>query len=304
MKYIKTYEIFGFKSKKSKSQKTWQEKFDDIYKTYLKNKDKEEIPFKERIMAEVKETQFSISKNFKNLVFYGETGYNHNWEVLDFELDPKSKKGVYKITPKIYEEYKKKVQEVSDWLDDRSEKEFNKSKSSISKDGSINMEFNELDLAIEELNYKVKEGLKLGKEYEFEMSYHLWSSISKNDLVIETRKLKIDDIEIGFSGNRFWAKLFTKCPFGEKAEMWIEDDTSHEYYDFEKNNWPYNKDKIIRMSLVEKEMTRAQKREFEKNRKYPYAFSFDVSPSEWKSMELIKDVTSILKELNNSIKNK
>ena len=29
-----------------------------------------------------------------------------------------------------------------------------------------------------------------------------------------------------------------------------------------------------------------------------------LSPSEWKSMELIKNITLILKELNNSIKNK
>lgn len=68
---------------------------------------------------------------------------------------------------------------------------------------------------------------------------------------------------------------------------------------------PYSdhKDKIIRMSSIKKEMTRAQEREEQKNRKYPYAFSYDVTPCKWNSMELIKEITSLLKEMNNSLKN-
>jgi hypothetical protein len=307
MRYLKTYELFGFGSKKSK---TWQQKFDDIYNFYLKNKNNDNISAMDLPHADVKENDLSISQGLDNhLVFYGDTGKNHNWELVDFSeadyYNPKSDKGVYKITPEIYEEYKKKVQEISDWLDKRSEDKFGKSNSSISDDG-LNLDFNEGDLALEEISDKIKQELKLiGKEYEFEISYHLWTSNSTNKLVVERRKFKIDDLQIGFGGGRFWCQLFTKDPFGKKAEIWLEDDSSHEYFDFDENKWPYSdhKDEIIIMSSIKKEMTRAQEREEQKNRKYPYAFSYEVTPCEWNSMELIKEITSLLKEMNNSLKN-
>lgn len=308
MRYLKTYELFGFGSKKSK---TWQQKFDDIYNFYLKNKDKKDISAMDIPHADVKENYFSISQRLDNhLVFYDQTGFNRNWELVDFSeadyADPKSTKGVYKITPEIYEEYKKKVQEISDWLDDRSEKSFGKSDSIISSDGDLNLDFDEADLAIEEINDKVKKELDIvGKEYEFEMSYHLWTSGSTNKLVVERRSLKINDLKIGFGG-RFYCKLFTTDPFGQNAAMWLESDSSHEYFDFDEHKWPYSqhKDEIIRMSSIKKEMTRKEERESEKNRKYPYAFSYDVTPCKWESMEMIKEITSLLEQMNDSLKNR
>ena len=103
MKFLKTYELFGFGSKKPK---TWKDRFNDIYNFYIKNKNKKisamDIPH-----ADVKKDEVSISQGFDNhLVFYAQTGLNHNWEVLDFSevdyADTKSTKGVYKITPEIY----------------------------------------------------------------------------------------------------------------------------------------------------------------------------------------------------------
>lgn len=305
MIYLKTYELFGFGSKKSK---TWQQKFDDIYNFYLKNKNKEDISVIDLPHADVKDNDLSISQGLDNhLVFYGDTGRNHNWELVDFSeadyADPKSDKGVYKITPEIYEEYKKKIQEISDWLDERSEKSFGKSHSSVSDDG-LDLDFDETDIALEEVSDKIKKELKLiGKEYEFEISYHLWTSNSTNKLVVERKNLKINDLKVGFGGGRFYCQLFTKDPFDKNAEIWLEDDSCHEYYDLEENKWPYDKDNIIRMNTIKDEMTRKQERESNKNRKYPYAFSYDVTPCEWNSMELIKEITSLLKEMNNSLKN-
>lgn len=302
MNYLKTYELFGFGSKKSK---TWQEKFDDIYYFYIKNKNNNDISEMDIPSADVNKNDLSIAQGSDHLVFYGNTGRNHNWELVDFsEVDRynlRSDKGVYKITPEIYEKYKKKVQEISDWLDKRSEESFGKSGSSIS-DTEINFDFDDLDLELVEISDKIKSELKvIGKEYEFEMAYHLWTSGSSNKLVVERRSLKIENLEIGFGGGRFWCQLFTKDPFGEMASIWLEYNSNHEYFDLEENKWPYDKNSIIRMSSIKKEMTRKEEREFEKNRKYPYAFSYDITPCEWKSMEIIKEITSILKEMNNSI---
>jgi hypothetical protein len=55
------------------------------------------------------------------------------------------------------------------------------------------------------------------------------------------------------------------------------------------------------MSSIKKELTRKEERDFEKNRKYPYAFSYDITPCKWESMELVKEITSLLQQMNDSI---
>lgn len=308
MKYLKTFELFGFGSKNK--SKTWQEKFQEIYNWYLKNKNKKDISVLDLPHADVKDNSLSISQGLDNhLVFYGKTSGNRNMELVDFSeadyADPKSTKGVYPVTQDVYDEYKKKIQEISDWLDERSEKDFGKSGTEISDDGELDLDFDEDDLALEEINDKIKSELDfIGKKYEFEMSYHLWTSGSTNKLVVERREFPINDIKIGFGGGRFYCQISTIDPFGEKAEMWLESNSSHEYFDFDENKWPYSqhKDKIIRMSTIKKEMTRKEEREFEKNRKYPYAFAYDVTPCKWESMEMIKDITSLLEQMNDSLK--
>jgi hypothetical protein len=94
--------------------------------------------------------------------------------------------------------------------------------------------------------------------------------------------------------------LFTKDPLGNDAYMWIESDSSHEYFDFEKHKWPYSnhKSELIKMNLVKREMTRKEEREYSKNKKFPFVISYEVTPSKWESMEFIKEITSILKEMN------
>jgi hypothetical protein len=306
MKYLKTYELFGFGSKKSK---TWQEKFQDIYNWYLKNKDRSDISILDLPHADVKDDSLSISQGLNNhLVFYGKIkGGNRHMELVDFSeadyADPKSTKGVYPITQEVYDVYEKKIQEISDWLDTRSENEFGKSGSIISDDGDLILDFDETDLALEEINAKIKSELDIiGKEYEFEMSYHLWTSKSTNELVVERKNLPIEDLKFGFGGGRFYCQLFTKDIAGEKAEIWLESDSSSEYYDFDEHKWPYSdNDEIIRMSSIKKELTRKEERDFEKNRKYPYAFSYDITPCKWESMELVKEITSLLQQMNDSI---
>ena len=303
-KWIKTYELFGFGSKKPK---TWQDRFNDIYNFYIKNKNKKDISAMDIPHADIKKNEISIDQGLDNrLVFYGQTGLSRNWEVLDFSevdyADPKSTKGVYKITPEIYEEYKKKIQEISDWLDERSEKSFGMSDSTVS-DSGFDLDFDEFDLEIEEISDKIKSELKVvGKEYEFEISYHSWTSNSSNVHVVERRKLKITDVKFDFGGGRFWCELFTKGAFDEPTYLWIESDSSSEYYDLEENKWPYNRNKLISMSVVEKEMTRKQQRDYDNNRKFPYAISYQVTPSEYKSIELVKDITQILVEMNLGLK--
>lgn len=302
---LKTFGMF-FNESKSKS---WQEKFNDIYNFYLKNKDKENISVLYIPSVDLKENDFSISQTLDNhLVFYGQTGFKHNLEVVDFSeadiYDTKSTRGVYKITPQDYDKYRKKAQEISDWLDDRSEREFGKSSSSISNTGDLNLEIDESEIALLDFSEKVKSELELPKSLEFEISYRLWTSNSTNELVNERFNFVINDLKFDYGGDRLWCELFTKDPFGNDAYMWIESDTSHEYFDFENHNKPYDMDKLIKIDLVKKEMTRKGERENSKNSKFPYALWYEATPCKWESIEFIKSITSILKEMNLSLKNK
>lgn len=45
-------------------------------------------------------------------------------------------------------------------------------------------------------------------------------------------------------------------------------------------------------------MTRKEEREYSKNRKFPYALWYEVTPCKWESMEFIKEITSLLNEMN------
>lgn len=303
MRYIKTYELFSFGKNKPK---TWQQKFDEIYNFYLANKDKDMLP---HLLphAEVEDNSYSVSQGLKShIVVYGNTTGNHKMEVVDFdEADYKAKsdKGVYPISQEEYDKYLSKCQEISDWLDDISEKKKGKSQSTIGEEG-FNLDINEGDLALEELNDKLKEQLPIGSELEFELSYHAWLSESKNTLIVERRKLKINDVKIGFGGNRFYAQVFTIDPFNQDAEMWIESDTSSEYHDLESIEWPYRGLELIRMSYIKPEMSRKEERESTKNRKYPWAFSYEITPSKYDSIEFIKNITELLSQLNEQIKNR
>ena len=71
MKFLKTYELFGFGSKKPK---TWQDRFNDIYNFYLKNKNNKNISVMDIPSADIKQNELSISQGLDNhLVFYGLT---------------------------------------------------------------------------------------------------------------------------------------------------------------------------------------------------------------------------------------
>lgn len=302
MNYIKTYEFFKF----GKKSKTWQQKFDDIYKFYIDTKEKDILPHLSHLLphADVKDDSFSISKGSIHIVVYGNTTGNNKMEVVDFEeadySNPKSDKGVYSISKEEYDKYLSKCQEISDWLDDISDKKKGKSQSTIGEEG-FELDFNEGDLALDELNDNLRKQLPIGEELEFELSYHAWLSESKNTLIVERRKLKITDVKIGFGGGRFYAEAFTIDPFNKKACMWIESNTSSEYHDLESIKWPYRGIKLIRMDLVKPEMSRKEERESEKNRKYPYSFSYELTPSKYDSIEFIKNITELLSELNSQL---
>ena len=304
MKYLEKFDFFYFGKNKKKD---WKDKFNDIYNFYLKNKNNK-VSILDKPQINISDDSFWVARGKENLAFYGKNNKgNHNLELVDFTeadiYDYQSKEGVYSITEEEYNQYFKKVQEMSDWLDTLSDNEF-KSDKSVSKTGYLNLDNIEQDpdLALIEKSDSLKSELKIiNKEFEFELSYHIWTSLSTNELVVERRKLKITNLKVGFGG-RFWCELFTIDPFNQKASIWLESDSSCEYYDLEENKWPYDSDKLIRMSSVKKEVTRKEERDYYKNIKYPYAFSYHITPSKYDTIEMVNNITKILEQMNSEIK--
>lgn len=304
MIYLKTYEFFSFKK-----TKTWKDKFNDIYSNFLKNKDKRDISIINIPDVDIKDNSFYISLRGSQIAFYGKGSGNRDMEVVDFDIadysDPKSTTGVYKITQSEYDEFESKCQTVSDWLDDLSEENKGKSYSNVGDNGEISLDFDEGEIELEALTDQVKNKMPIGESLEFEMAYHAWTSNSKNTFVVERKDLKIEDFNLDFGGGRFYAKVSTKDPFDQDAEMWIESDTCFEYYDLENSRGVLKHDKkIIRMSTKDPEMSRKEKREFDKNRKFPYSFSYEITPSKYNSIEFIKSIVELLSELNRMLKEK
>lgn len=306
MRYLKQFNkfnegLFSNIFSKHDTKKSWKDKFDDLYKRF-KSKN---CPF---ISSDIEDNYFSVSIEKTHLVFY-----KNGYEVVDFEecdIKPNSTKGRYEIDKQTYDEYLKKAIEISDFLDKESEENLNKSTTTIGPDGWVNL--SEYGIRIEEINQILRDNIfkkYIGKEFEFEMSYHLWTSGSSNEHKVERYLLPIKDIRINIGGGRCFIYILVTDSFGDNYNMWIEEDTTTEYIDLEENKWPYHNIKdagknLIRMHKVRKEMSRVDKRNADKNQKYPYTFSYDATPCRYNSIEFIKEIVELLKELNDQLRKK
>ena len=187
---------------------------------------------------------------------------------------------------------------MSDFLDEQSEKNFNKSGTTITDDG-IELGFDESDTTIDEMNFHLQKEFDkyIDKEYEFEIQYHLCSEESKNEKITERVKLPILDIRIEFAGGRFYSEIETEGVQGEKCKLWLEG-RKYEYVDLEGKRPDYGE--IITMDKVKEELTRKQERE--NVTKYPYIISYKTTPSKYDSIEFINTITELLEHLNDEIK--
>lgn len=295
-------EFFDF-LKKEKPKKDWRSEFDEVYKYYNSIKVK---PSKDYHFFDVgirSKDSFDVALDKIHIGFSNRNGelevtnYEEiNWDDFKGRTGEENEPGHYKdITQSEFNEYLKKTQEMSDFLDEESEKKFNKSGTTISDNG-IELGFNEADTSIDELNYELQKEFDkfIDKEFEFEIQYHLWSEESKNEKITERVKLPILDIRIDFSGGRFYSQIETEGVQGEKCKLWLEGE-KYEYIDLEGERPDF--EEIIMMDKVREELTRKQKRE--NVTKYPYIVSYYATPSKYDSIEFINFISELLIHLNN-----
>jgi len=299
-------EFFDF-LKKNKTKKDWRSEFDEVYKYYNSIKVKPSKDYHFFNVGIESKDNFDVALDQIHIGFSNRNGELEvtNYKEIDWDnfrgrTGEENEPGHYKdITQSEFNEYLKKTQEMSDFLDEQSEKKFNKSGTTISDDG-IELGFDESDTAIDEMNFHLQKEFDkyIDKEYEFEIEYCLWSEESKNEKIVERVKLPILDIRIEFAGGRFYSEIETEGVQGEKCKLWLEG-RKYEYVDLEKGKIP-EYDEIIAMDKVKKELTRKQERE--NVTKYPYIISYKVTPSKYDSIEFINTITEILEHLNDEIK--
>ena len=314
MKHLFNYKSF-YESNKPylDTNASWHEKFDNIYNQYQKLKTNKKIDMRLAPHADFDE--------YGNFHVCGALGNNFLWftsrtkgggYVTDY--DESEKEEDTNISKNQFDEYKKKAKEISDWLDEYDEKNFDKSDITIDATGVIKLD--EDDLVIDQLNLMVEKKFKdlIGKEYEFEIFYY--SCLSKNKMVpkVERYKFTLEKIEIyvsSFGVDTLQGVLLVKIPFDkEKYSLWIKSNTNYNYYDYVENDWVGNimkqatdRKKVISITPFTEDMNRKDEREHLQNKKYPHVGPFmSVTPSEYKSTELIKDVTELLEEFNKQIK--
>ena len=308
MQYILEFFDF-FKSKPSVPEfKSWKDKVEYVYNTYkeIKKNPPKGYYYLDIDIKDGYDISYSVYGSGKktdiHLYFRLKDG---KYEVIDFnevDLDnPKNNKGHYDITKEEYDKYLPYAQEISDFLDKKSEKEYNKSGSFMDEDGDIHIDKSEL--VIDELNYELEDKLfnkYIDKEYEFEIAYNLWDSPNSNKKVVERKKLKIGEIRVDYGGERFYMTIQTKGPLGEDCSMWLEPTTKAEYSDMDTKFKKY--DEFIKMDIVKPELLRKQKKD--EVQKYPYTIWYEISPCKYDTIEFIKDMTELLSHMTNEANEK
>lgn len=307
MKYLSKFKIFR------KKGDAWKEKFNQLYNLYLSNKNKKISSIHDINLPEVEinHDYFYIygllNKNNEHIVFYGNTGRKNNYEVVDFSINdysnPNDRNGVYPISIGEYNLYRNKCIEINNWLDNISEESEKKSKSIVSSD-NISINIGEIDSNEDKINEHLIPYFEeyIGKKLEFELSYHIWSSDSKNKLDVNRFDLRINDIKFKIGGDRIYCNLFVEDPINksELSYIWIEKDSPTKYFSFDDHKWPYieNKKDYLVMYKYKEGLTRKEKRDSIKNPKYPFVISYNASPSKYDSISLIEKIVDVLTQIN------
>ena len=290
-------EFFNFRRKKEKP--TWKEKFEEVYNYYKKIKNK---PSKEYHFFSVSiNNGFHVALDKIHLDFStmkrGKTVPKHVTDFEEYDLNSDSDNGQYLVSDSEWNLYLKKAEEMSNFLDEKSEVDVKMSSSTVG-DSGVDVKLN-MEMRLDKLSYDLMDTLsdKFNKDYEFEVKYYLWSAESKNEKIIERIKFNITELKIGY-GNRFYAQLMTKGKLGEDCSLWLEAQ-KYKYIDLEEVKIP-ERDEIIRVDVITEELSRKDKR----NEKLPPILWYDATPSKYNSIEFINEISELLVMFNEQIKNK
>jgi hypothetical protein len=294
MKYVKTFEIFGF-GKKESPPKDWKDllimvrkNFDNIKKTKRERSISADVMLGGRFRIWCYYNKTSISLVFNN----EELLNNSSGKNFDFNFQK------VEISNEEYMELKSLYDEIDEWLDKESDANFGNSKTIVSKDGDIELGFDEYDIHLDELNYALNKSVfskYTGKKFEFEISYNILGEGRR--FVQERAELEIYDIklEIAQQGGCF---IDIKTKF--------EDRNCNIYFPSTKNPTKYtelapnstNKDGALTMDPIPDEVTRKEK----KNQTLPNVIFYNIVPSKYNTIEFLKDLKEVMSQIDDQLR--
>lgn len=292
MKYVKTFELFGFGKKKNFDESDWEESLKWIFDNYKSNKINSLDANHDKYSCSV--YWWIGNDNYHITLFDGNKYGKNNDYVVSFGSLKLPVDQWPKITKQEYEKYRKGIVEISDYLDEK------ENISSSSVDDILNMKSDESEFLKAKGNVysKLTNFLKgfIGSDIEFEAIYYLWSSESENQKIVENIKVKIVDLDqdsLDYIGNGI---IKFKCEWkGFNLIMTITENTVEEYIDLSEIK-PWDKTNLIKLSHDESNLNRKEKR---KESTYPHFIWMDLSPSEYKSIEFIKACKEIIEFAKN-----
>lgn len=238
-----------------------------------------------------------IIKDFKN--DKGESEYEGNGS------NPIVK--MLEITKSEFDKYRSTIEVIEEFLDNKEEEVEDSKKSSIDKDGNLNIKSDKLD----EVNYHVSNELKkhLNKSFTFDTKYVKWTASDKNIREIEELSFKVTDFNVDTKYSledssyiEFYGKIIVTCPIDNKSYyIWIDQDFKNEWVDLSKQP-KYSS--ILRLVSEEPLPRRKIMKFFNKKENYPNYMFTALTPSKYNSIEMINDLKDILQVINDQIKKK
>ena len=239
--------------------------------------------------AEIRDNSASISyeyqKNFyhhnifgpdkENICRIGQMGDVKNW---------------VQISKEDYEKWHNGIEKISDHLDE-SDKYF--------KGGRDSDEFSIADMHMKKAKTELNKviGKYLNKPLKFEAEYYQWDSESSNTKNINDIKIKITDFSIDatqYDKGKNSMYFTFKCDYmGGKWEFSVFNYTTSEYEKVDEIPLKDRFKKCIKMYKDESGMSRKEKR----TKKYPSVINYEMVPSEWDSIEFMKQCHSIIESV-------
>lgn len=146
MKYI--LEFFSFGKKKDETPGDWESKANKIIDLFSKKVDDKSFDGTKIDEKGFTLSYFKLSKKIeKYTLFFYDRGDGYN--VIDMD----NVKNRIEISKEDYDKYYKVANNISDWVDDESDKNFNLSRTSFDDIGN----FDTTEFAMDELNYEFEE---------------------------------------------------------------------------------------------------------------------------------------------------
>lgn len=177
------------------------------------------------------------------------------------------------ISDSDFNNYKKNIQEISDYLDNTE----NISKSSVGDGIDLNIDEDEINYMEAQENLKKLFKEYFNKKYQFEANFYEWSSNSKNQEKTEDITITIYDIlgRVRSDGTKSDFCLDVKCKLDDKRMFFLVDKNSLDKY-LEISSIPKSDrySKLLSLNYDDNGLSRVEKRKLEEERKeYPRVIS-------------------------------